>query len=472
MLLVSLFYGIVMIMILVLALILPSQYFAFPSANAGLSEPQSNGPIINDPNLKAKIVFRGGLNFPTSMAFLGPDDILVLDKNNGTVKRIVNGTMLKDPLLDVKVATRSERGMLGIAVAPKRENNKPTYVFLYFTESKTKDGEDVNRSIAATEPLGNRLYRYELADNNTKLINPKLLLDIPTTPLAQHNGGRLLIGPDNNVYVIVGNAKFENSQTSNVKKGISPIGRAGILRLTQDGKPVGSGILGDKDPLNKYYAYGIRNGFGIDFDHVTKKLWDTENGPTFGDEINLVRPGFNSGWHIVQGIWKDNGEFAGPITRNPHGFVEFNGKGKYSPPEFTWFKPAVGPTAIKFLNSTKLGEKYENDMFVGDFHNGYLYHFDLNKNRTGLVLNNSLADKIADTPNELQKGGIIFGKRFGGITDIQVGPDGYLYVLSLYQGGDNCNPRFPDKACFSYSSSIEGTIFKIAPETNSSNFNK
>ena len=61
-------------------------------------------------------------------------------------------------------------------------------------------------------------------------------------------------------------------------------------------------IIGDEDPLNKYYAYGIRNSFGIDFDPVTGKLWDTENGPGYGDEINLVEPGFNSGWSKVQGI--------------------------------------------------------------------------------------------------------------------------------------------------------------------------
>src|SRR5919197_3569941 len=125
MLLLSSFCSIVLITMLALSLILPSQYFSFfSSANAALSEPQSNkGPIINDPNLKAKIVFRGGLNFPTSMAFLGPNDILVLDKNSGTVKRIVNGVMLKKPLLDVNVATRSERGMLGITVAPKHNAN-------------------------------------------------------------------------------------------------------------------------------------------------------------------------------------------------------------------------------------------------------------------------------------------------------------------------------------------------------------
>ena len=84
----------------------------------------------------------------------------------------------------------------------------------------------------------------------------------------------------------------------------NPDGRSGILRITQDGKAVGDGILGLIDPLNIYYAYGIRNSFGIDFDPVTGNLWDTENGPEYGDEINLVKPGFNSGWMVVQGIWR------------------------------------------------------------------------------------------------------------------------------------------------------------------------
>ena len=53
--------------------------------------------------------------------------------------------------------------------------------------------------------------------------------------------------------------------------------------------------------MPKYYAYGIRNSFGMDFDPVTGNLWDTENGPSYGDEINLVEPGFNSGWQVVQG---------------------------------------------------------------------------------------------------------------------------------------------------------------------------
>src|SRR5215469_13100754 len=97
--------------------------------------------------------------------------------------------------------------------------------------------------------------------------------------------------------------------------------------------------------------------------------------------------------------------------------------------EFIWFQ-CVAPTALKFLNSTKLGKQYQNDMFVGDYNNGNLYHFKLNQNRTGLVLGNTLADKIANTPEDAKP--VIFGTSFdGGITDLQVGPDDYLYVLTF-----------------------------------------
>jgi hypothetical protein len=71
-------------------------------------------------------------------------------------------------------------------------------------------------------------------------------------------------------------------------------------------------------------------------------------------------------------------------------------------------------------------------MFVGDVHNGWIYHFDLNEYRTDLILEGPLADKIANTPEEMQE--TIFGEGFGGITDLEVGPDGYLYVVSIGQG--------------------------------------
>jgi glucose/arabinose dehydrogenase len=182
-----------------------------------------------------------------------------------------------------------------------------------------------------------------------------------------------------------------------------------------------------RSTLNRYYAYGIRNSFDMDFDPVTGNLWDTENGPTYGDEINLVKPGFNSGWNKVQGFWRPNGEEKGTRDLQPSHLVDFEGKGNYSGPEFTWIN-TVGPTAIKFYDSDKFGAQFRNDMFVADVNNGNIYHFDLNENRTSLLLHGALEDKIADSPDELD--GVIFAKGFNGIVDLQVGPDGFLYVLS------------------------------------------
>ena len=394
------------------------------------SESIVNAPIVYDPNLKVELVSKG-LEAPVSIAFLGPDDILLLQKDNGTVVRIVNGSMLSKPLLKVNVATQAERGLLGIAATNSYNNSKngsATYVFLYHTQSGGgKTGDDINDRI---KPLGNLLYRYELVNN--KLINPKLLLNLPAKPGPFHNGGKVIIGYDNNLYLAIGDVFGNGTKVQNFENGTDPDGRGGILRITQDGKLVGKGILGDKFPLNLYYAYGIRNSFGIAFDPLTKKLWDTENGPRYGDEINLVEPGFNSGWMRVQGLWEPNDEEAGPLVLNPNNLVDFNGKGEYSAPELTWMHN-VGPTALAFLNSTKLGKQYENDMFVGDFNTGSVYHFKLNKNRTALLLNGSLlADRIVDKPKEIQRHIIATG--FGGITDIKVGPDGYLYVISMDKG--------------------------------------
>jgi aldose sugar dehydrogenase len=427
----------------------------------------TTGIIINDPKLRADVVFQG-FKFPTSMAFLGPNDILVLEKNEGTVWRIINGTKSPEALLQVNVSGQAERGMLGIAVA-KNETRNVTYVFLYYTETASKDGKGVT---AAKEPLGNRLYRYELV--NDKLINPKLLLDLPATPGPAHNGGKIVIGPDNYVYLVIGdvNSVFRNNETTqseNLKHGLPADGRGGILKVNQDGKVIpGHGILGDTFPLNIYYAYGIRNSFGIGFDPITGKLWDTENGDLFGDEINLVEPGFNSGWSKVQGLWKGDKRHSEDIILYPNDLLDFGGKGKYQTPKFVWNK-TVGPTALAFLNSAKLGLKYENDMFVGDFGRGVVYDFSLNHRRNELSLDGPLADKIANTTKELK--GIIFGEGFGGITDIKTGPDGYLYILSLHDPAwhsADCDRRKLNNQnnCISFSTSpVQGTIFRINPIT-------
>ncbi|HSF00741.1 MAG TPA: PQQ-dependent sugar dehydrogenase, partial [Nitrososphaeraceae archaeon] len=185
-------------------------------------------------------------------------------------------------------------------------------------------------------------------------------------------------------------------------------------------------------------------------------LWLTENGPKYGDEVNLAEPGFNSGSDKIFGIWKVNnegkklkidskgeekeekgqkeegggsggGEYVTVLGDNPEDLVYFNGKGHYSPPEFTWDK-SVAPTALLFLDSDKLGSQYQKDMFVGSVDGGRIFHFDLNDNRNELLLKGVLEDKIATDSTEY--GDILFAEGFSIITDLKQGHDGYLYVVS------------------------------------------
>lgn len=380
-------------------------------------------PSVADADLKVELVV-GGLEIPTTMAFLGPNDFIILEKDKGTVLRVINGVISSKPLLDVNVATSVERGMLGVAVS---KNASKTFVFLYFTEIHGKDSDDRKGSA----PQANRIYRYELVGN--ELVNPILLLDLPATPGPRHNGGAIELGPDNNLYIPIGDvdASFKEpkirTMTQNFGDGIIADGRSGILRITQDGKPVDDGILGSSMPLKHYFAYGIRNSFGLGFDPVTNNLWETENGPVHGDEINLVFPGFNSGWHEMYGFSYSQQKF------DTSKLVTFDGKGKYSEPKLVWGRTA-GLTSLIFLNTDKLGIQYRNDMFVADVHNGRIYHFNLNADRTELVLPDAFASKFFTSYYAPGVEEILFGEGFGGITDLTVGPDGYLYVVSIGQG--------------------------------------
>ena len=409
---------------------------------------------VNDPNLKAELIAQD-LDFPTSMAFLG-NDILVLEKDKGTVQMIVNGKKLDKPLIDMNVYNIGEMGLSGISVINDTKNTP--YVYLYLTESKKGD------TTIKSESLGIRIYRFEFVNN--QLVNPNLLLNLPLNLTDLHVGGKMVIGPDSNIYVGIGDTGQGNKRTAskaqNNKTGAEPDGAGGILRFTQDGKPLEKGIIGNEYPLNLYYAYGIRNTFGMDFDPVTGILWDTENGNVNGDEINIVVPGFNSGWNLKEGRSKMNESL---IISN---MVTFNGKGKYNDPQFSWYMNygPVGPTALTFLDSKKYGEDFENDMLVSDFNYGNVYRFDLNKDRTGLSLTGSLSDKIASKDDQSLRN-IILAQAPGGITDIQIGPDGYIYILSLDVEVSDCD--IYAAGCLVHGGGIRGAIFRIVPDTSTVN---
>jgi aldose sugar dehydrogenase len=388
------------------------RFLVFLVAWLSAYSPALGAPSLTDPNLSITEI-TSGLSAPTTMAFIGTDDILVLQKDNGEVRRVIAGVLQPSAVLDVAVDNFSERGMLGIAIHP----NFPTtpFVYLYYTESSTSG--DTSGS-----PAANRVYRYTW--NGTMLTSPILILDLSVSPGPNHDGGVITFGPDGKLYVVIGDLN-RDGQLQNFPGGPAPDDTSVIFRLNDDGSiPSDNPFFSQGGNVAKYYAYGIRNSFGMAFDPVTGKLWMTENGPNSFDEINLVDPGFNSGWE----------KLMGPDSRNSNNVTDlFSIAGShYADPKFSWLN-TVGPTAIVFLNSANLGSEYEDDVFVGDINNGNLYRFKPNGTRNGFVFSGAgLADLVADNNAELDE--TIIGTSFAGITDLKVSPDGRLYIVSFGEG--------------------------------------
>ena len=220
------------------------------------------------------------------MTFLNDADILVLEKNSGEVRLISNGILQEEPVLRLDVDTTTltcARGLLGIATM---ENE----VFLYLSELGKDD-----------QPVKNRLYKYQWNEQDHALVNPQLILDLPAIPGPNHPGGKIVIGKDNYLYTAIGDLNNEG-QLQNIEDGPPPNDSSVILKISpKDGSPANDNPFlhnadKGKSQMDKYYAYGIRNVFGLAIDPITGFLWEAENGDEDYDEINLVRPGFNSGW--------------------------------------------------------------------------------------------------------------------------------------------------------------------------------
>ena len=195
------------------------------------------------------------------MAFIGVDDFLVLQKNDGKVRRVVGSVLQSAAVLDVNVDSQSERGLLGIAVHPNFPSTP--YVYLYFTEGSSGDGS--NNGVA------NPVCRFSW--NGSVLTTPgTLIADLPITSGPNHDGGVMTFGPDGKLYIVIGDLN-RDGRLQNNPGGAAPDDTSVLLRLNDDGTvPSDNPFFAQGGNVAKYFAYGIRNSFGMAFDPVTGKL--------------------------------------------------------------------------------------------------------------------------------------------------------------------------------------------------------
>jgi glucose/arabinose dehydrogenase len=293
---------------------------------------QSNVPVLLDTNLTLTTVVTN-LQVPTSMAFLKHNDFFVLEKGSGRVLRVTDGVIASN-VLDLAVNSASERGLLGIALHPRFPRNPGVY--LYWTESST--GAD-STALADVPLLGNRVDRFRW-DGSTLVFETNLIqlrafqMDAGQPLRGNHDGGVIRFGPDRKLYIYIGD-NGRRGQMQNLPDGPGPDGNTPddqfggpepdnahltgvILRLNDDGTTprdnpfyrAGARRGGEAGAnLQKVFAYGIRNGFGMAFDPVSGDLWEAQNGDDSFTEINRVEPGVNLGWVQVMGPLSRIAEF-------------------------------------------------------------------------------------------------------------------------------------------------------------------
>jgi aldose sugar dehydrogenase len=458
-----------------------------PPANA-----QSDDPVMLHPRLAVQTV-AGGLVTPISLAFLGEDDLLVLEKNTGRVQRVVNGTV-QSTVLDLAVNFGSERGLLGIALHPDFPTNPGVY--LYWTQSSTDADTDV---LSQTPLLGNRVDRF-VWDGSALTFDQNLITiralqqDADQPQRGNHDGGVITFGPDDKLYIVVGDVG-RRGQLQNLVDGPFGPGQPDdqfggpepddahltgvILRLDDDGDTpsdnpffdAGAAMGGEVgENIQKIFAYGLRNSFGMAFDPISGDLWEQENGDDTFSELNRVEPGFNSGWVQIMGPPERIAQYKAIETSTATdpllGTVYFGLQqvrwpptnianspeealsrlfmlpgAQYSAPEFSW-KFEVAPGGIGFVDGSGLGSQFNGDLFMGGarsfLEGGHLFHFNLTGNRARIGVDDPrLADRVADNNHKFditESESLLIGTDFGVVTDIETGPNGNLFLVSLDQG--------------------------------------
>jgi glucose/arabinose dehydrogenase len=475
---------------------------------------QVAGPEMLHPRLGVRTVI-GGLITPIGLAFLGPRDMLVLEKQTGHVLRVQNGAVT-GTVLDLAVNNASERGLLSITLHPQFGSNG--FVYLYWSCRTPGPGPDLftppaqrcdetamlgadTDDILAVPLLGNRVDRF-VWDGSTLTFDRNIIQlrafqsdggpeppgqgDAGQPPRGNHDGGVIDFGPDGKLYVVVGDLG-RRGQLQNLPGGPlgdgSPDDQFGgpepddahlsgvILRLDDDGSApsdnpffAAGATMGGEAGANvqKIFAYGLRNSFGMAFDPVSGALWEQENGDDTFSELNRADRGFNSGWIQIMGPASRIGQYKEiettfgsqnlqqlrwPPTNIADSPAEALSRlfmlpgARFSDPELSW-KWEVAPAGIAFVDGGGLGRQFRGDLFMGaardTLEGGHLFHFDLTGNRRQIAVDDPrLEDRVADNNFKFditESESLLIGRNFGIVPDIETGPNGHLFLASLTNG--------------------------------------
>lgn len=290
------------------------------------------------------VLVAGGLQQPTGFTFDPAGRIWYIEKGSGEI-RVLDPSSGTDRLfMDVPgIDAAGERGGLGVALHP-RWPSKPI-VFAYVTRTGTGGA------------LQNQVLRIR-ADRG-RGTSLTVLLAWTVSAATNHNGGRILFGPDGNLWIVTGdNADPATSQRPGDLRGK-------ILRIRPDGS-----VPGDNPTETRVWATGIRNSFGMTFDPRSGRLWETENGPSCNDEVNLIARGANYGW--------------GPSATCPPNptAADTNADGPSPRLPEARFVDTIGITGAAFCVRCGLGPALGGDLLVGDVNTATIRAFDLDARRT------------------------------------------------------------------------------------------
>jgi glucose/arabinose dehydrogenase len=333
-----------------------------------------------------------GFSFAVKMAFLPDGRLLVTEKETGHV-RLINAdfTLQPEPVVDVAVNSFKERGLMGVAVHPAVAQNG--YVYLYYTASST--GKD---STQPDEIDDIRIVRFQLGDAlGTATANVDTLISLPARPGPYHNGGCMQFGPDGKLYVSQGELNRHVNLMSQIKSST----RGKLLRYNDDGSIPADNPLGAEQPA---YLMGLRNAFGFAFDPLSEALFVSDNGPDGHDKLSVALPGENLGWPLIWG-------YADTWYERP--IAWFLGQ-RYRAPFWESFEQRPVPTAVQVLPDNRYGPSMAGRVLMGTFSEGRILQFELDQNTRSTAMSMG-----------------VFLEGYPTIVDLQFGPEGDLYVLTI-----------------------------------------